>query len=308
MKSKYWRRGIIVSLVLLFMASTCKKEDPFIEYTPRDRAEQYAAEKDSILQFLQTHTYIVDAYGKVIIEPVRHAGQRTLYDDALVVQMEDPEDEEVVYDIYYLSVTPGTADSITTTDHVLAAVEIQNFDLETVFKRTELSPVWMNVWYPSAGIRLVGLRKVLPQFRGGTYTPNPDGTVTFEGKGVGVAFLPSGLAQFDLAFMGESGALLSSYSPVIVHFRTLVVNTDLDDDLVPNVLEDLNGNGDPTDDNTDKELEEKYGIPAHPDYVDPDDDGDGLLTKYEDTNGDGDPTNDDDDGDGIPNYLDADTH
>ena len=44
-----------------------------------------------------------------------------------------------------------------------------------------------------------------------------------------------------------------------------------------------------------------------PDYLDVDDDGDGVLTKNEDANGNGNPLDDDTDGDGIPDYLDADT-
>ena len=43
-----------------------------------------------------------------------------------------------------------------------------------------------------------------------------------------------------------------------------------------------------------------------PDYLDADDDGDSILTRDEDLDGDGDPRNDDTDGDGIPNYLDRD--
>ncbi|TVZ55227.1 CHU domain-containing protein [Lutibacter sp. Hel_I_33_5] len=44
-----------------------------------------------------------------------------------------------------------------------------------------------------------------------------------------------------------------------------------------------------------------------PDYLDPDDDGDGILTADEDIIiVDGDPRNDDSDGDGTPNYLDSD--
>jgi len=43
-----------------------------------------------------------------------------------------------------------------------------------------------------------------------------------------------------------------------------------------------------------------------PDYIDSDDDDDGIPTKDEDVDGDGDPTNDDTDGDGKPNYLDED--
>ncbi len=42
------------------------------------------------------------------------------------------------------------------------------------------------------------------------------------------------------------------------------------------------------------------------DYIDWDDDQDGVLTKDESPDGDDDPTNDDTDSDGIPNYLDND--
>jgi gliding motility-associated-like protein len=74
--------------------------------------------------------------------------------------------------------------------------------------------------------------------------------------------------------------------------------TDSDGDGVIDSDEDINGNGDLTDDDTDGD-----GIPN---YLDPDDDGDGVPTKDEDVNKDGDPTNDDTDGDGIPNHLDED--
>ena len=61
---------------------------------------------------------------------------------------------------------------------------------------------------------------------------------------------------------------------------------------------DIDGDGDVFNDDTDKD--------NIPDYVDVDDDGDGILTKKEDLNLDGNPRNDDTDKDGIPNYLDDD--
>jgi uncharacterized repeat protein (TIGR01451 family) len=90
-------------------------------------------------------------------------------------------------------------------------------------------------------------------------------------------------------------------------------NDDADGDGIPNYLdpdddgdgistadEDVNGDGDPTNDDTDRD--------GTPDYLDPDvdHDGDGVSTVDEDVNGDGDATNDDSDGDGIPDYLDLD--
>jgi hypothetical protein len=74
-----------------------------------------------------------------------------------------------------------------------------------------------------------------------------------------------------------------------------------DNDGIPAELEDINGNGNLEDDDTDGD-----GIPN---YLDDDDDGDNVPTKTEKPN----PNNDNDlsdaqdtDGDGIPDYLDAD--
>tara|TARA_R110002073_G_scaffold139232_2_gene289331 strand:+ start:106474 stop:107340 length:867 start_codon:yes stop_codon:yes gene_type:complete len=81
----------------------------------------------------------------------------------------------------------------------------------------------------------------------------------------------------------------------------LIVTTILTEDDSDNVTaadEDIDGDGDLTNDDTDAD-----GVP---DYIDFDDDNDNVLTKDEDVDGDGDPTNDDTDADGIPNYLDAD--
>jgi hypothetical protein len=83
-------------------------------------------------------------------------------------------------------------------------------------------------------------------------------------------------------------------------FTTILLEDD--NDGIPAINEDINGNGDLTDDDTDGD-----GIPN---YLDDDDDGDNVLTKNEDDNDDGDnnpftnPKNTD--GEDQPNYLDTD--
>ena len=77
-----------------------------------------------------------------------------------------------------------------------------------------------------------------------------------------------------------------------------------DDDGIAAELEDINGNGDLTDDDTDGD-----GLPN---FIDEDDDGDNVLTRLEidmdDLDGDMNPLTDplDTDGDSIPNHLDSD--
>ncbi len=73
---------------------------------------------------------------------------------------------------------------------------------------------------------------------------------------------------------------------------------DDDDDGVKNGAEDVNQDGNCTDDDSDGD-----GIPN---FRDPDDDGDGIPTRDEDYNGNGDPRDDDLDVDTVPGYLDAD--
>ncbi|NCO62950.1 MAG: hypothetical protein GW839_05015 [Flavobacteriales bacterium] len=83
--------------------------------------------------------------------------------------------------------------------------------------------------------------------------------------------------------------------------KILTILTEDDNDGVPAELEDINGNGNLKDDDTDGD-----GIPN---FKDVDDDGDNILTRSEnpDPNADG-LLNDaqDTDGDGIPDYLDDD--
>ena len=91
------------------------------------------------------------------------------------------------------------------------------------------------------------------------------------------------------------------------------LDTDDDNDGIPTRDEDTNHNGDPTDDDADRDgvpnyLESNTKDTDHDgitDWLDADDDGDGVPTRNEDADGDGNPVNDDTDGDGIPNYLDS---
>ena len=68
-----------------------------------------------------------------------------------------------------------------------------------------------------------------------------------------------------------------------------------DNDCIPTADEDIDGDGDPTND--------QFDTDGRPNYLDDDDDGDGVLTCAEDANDDGDPTNDNSDSEPLPNYL-----
>ncbi len=123
---------------------------------------------------------------------------------------------------------------------------------------------------------------------------NGDGTFSYENYGVGAAFMPSALGYYS----SGQGAI-PSYSPLIFKYKVYGATLlDHDSDGVPTYLEDLNGNNNLLDDDTDED--------TLPNYLDNNDDGDPILTINEDVNDDGDYFDDDTDNDGIPNFLDPD--
>lgn len=85
----------------------------------------------------------------------------------------------------------------------------------------------------------------------------------------------------------------------LVTITTILIEDD--NDGIPAALEDINGNGDLDDDDTDAD-----GVPN---YLDQDDDGDNIFTSAEKPNytvSEGLANAQDTDGDGIPDYLDMD--
>ena len=215
---------------------------------------------------------------------------------------------DVEYEYYVLKVNQGGSDnSPNFSDKVRVSYEGTLMD-NTVFD-SSISPVDFDLT-----ATIAGWGRVLPEFNNAEdFIINSDGTVTYNNPGIGIMFLPSGLGYYSAA-----AGSVPVYSNLIFKFKIYQSEVnDHDFDNVPSHLEDLDGDYDLTDDNSDDD--------SFADFVDSDDDNDGTLTIDEDlepdtdltvdrdgdgdpTNdiGDGDPTNDDTDGDGIPNYLDPD--
>ncbi len=285
----------IVTISMFLMASSCKKDDPKpTEIEIKDRTKQYnEVEKDSIMNYMQTHYYVVDAQYNIKINALNPSSTHTsLWDDPDLVTLHviDPMVDDLVYDLYYIPLRTGDNKEIHKTDKVLVAYKGWLLNNETFDERIDDLPVWMDL-----NSVIKAWQEVLPQFKDGTFSDNGDGTYTFSGYGAGILLTPSGLGYYNI-----STNKIPPYSPLVFSFKTFVVDDDFDDDTVKNADEDVNDNDNPFDDDTDNDGVKNIN--------DNDDDGDGVLTKDEDANGDGDPTNDDSDGDGTPDYLDADTH
>ncbi len=300
----------ILSFVIICILFSCKKDDDdnIIIVPPRDRAEQQIVDRDSLIGYLQTHFYNSAtfeipgnySYDQIIIEELSKDS------DGNYNELENPEETtllidavetipttflDVDYEYYILKLNQGGGDNPKFTDDIRINYSGNTLD-EEVFDNT------VNADIPLSLINLIpAWRRVIPNFgtAEGNGVVDDDGTVSFNNYGLGVMFIPSGLAYFNSPPSG-----ISVYSNLIFKFE-LYASTfaDQDGDGVFSHLEDINGNLDVFDDNTDGD--------GSANFVDQDDDGDGVFTLFEDINMDGDPTNDDTDGDGVPNYLDADS-
>ncbi|MFT6399273.1 MAG: putative repeat protein (TIGR01451 family)/MYXO-CTERM domain-containing protein [Bradymonadia bacterium] len=126
----------------------------------------------------------------------------------------------------------------------------------------------------------------------GVILPDAGATMTFQLEVAFDALDPVvGVAEVDADGTVGPGDVLSEST-------SHPVDRDVDGDGLQNPDEDVDGNGDLRNDDTDGD--------GAPNFNDLNDDGDLFTTPEEDLNGNGDPRDDDTDGDGTPNYLDPD--
>ena len=307
---------------VFYVLVACGDDDDSVAPPPlRDRAEQ-AVTDDSLLQdYLKTHYFelkeaneegvkIVDRLlikKKDSADIADNTGPISLWDsEQLVTKKITSNDVEQKF--YVLQLEKGAKGVSTFVDSTFVTYRGQLLNGD-VFDSSP-NPVWFDL------VSVVeGFRQGIAGYGGASeIAVAADGTFNVsDDYGIGAVFMPSGLGYFN---NGTPGA---AYANLVFTFQIFSVNqADHDRDNVPSIVENLNGNTNILDDDTDEN--------GTPNFADSDDDGDGIATINEDlepdtdvtvdrdgdgdpTNdiGDGDPTNDDTDNDGIPNYLDPDS-
>lgn len=301
-------KSFIPFLLVLFVVGiiACTPDDNSQEFVPeRDRTEQQLADKDSLLQYLSTHYYNSGFF---------ETGTNHRYSDIVITEL-DPDDDtvpeghtllidaidapyqvefaETDYEYYVLRINQGGGASPAFTDAVRVRYEGSLVTSASVFDE-QSSPA--DVPLQGDGFTVFGTiegwKLIMPTFNTAeNFVIEDDGQVTYDNYGLGVMFLPSGLAYYSNFVTG-----IPQYSNLVFKFDLLQYEViDHDNDLVLSFIEDLDGDGNVSNDDTDED-----GIPN---FLDVDDDGDGVITRFEDIDGDGDPTNDIG-VNGIPKYLD----
>ena len=285
-------------LVIIAFALSCTKSDGITIEPIRDRATQYAKDLDSLDQFLDTHSMVVDGDFNVVFSELTAGStipsirQQTQY-PLQFKTVKDPVDD-FSYKVYYVSMREGSGRRPSEVDSVHVAYK------GLLLKNTSFDSSSQPLWFQLQDV-VPGWSEIIPLFKtadsyGPTEGPDP---INFQNYGAGIMFLPSGLGYF--ANSTPNGTI-SAYEPLIFTFKLMELRyKDHDRDGV--LSKDEGNPADPTMKLLDYDLDGD-GIAN---FLDVDDDGDKILTRLEVTkNPDGTILFQDCDNDGIPNYLDKD--
>lgn len=284
---------VVISVV--FVLFSCNKSDSSTVVPIRKYSVQYETDIATIEDYLKTyyieeivnHPGFSDDQDIKLTKIPKNGTQLSIWSllDSPTYPMlvsKNVSRHDITYKVYYLKLRPGNdvGQSPTQVDEVLASYNgyyIKNnstttdgvavTDIETTF--------FESLIYPNVRLKLDqtirGWAEIFPEFKTGTYdaTANPEEPAVYLNFGAGVMFVPSGLAYFN----GSSGSI-PAYSPLLFTFKLYdLKRADQDADGILSIDEDINHDGDFTNDDTDGDGKQNY--------LDTDDDGDGHLTKNE---------------------------
>ena len=257
-----------------------------------DHEAQAIKDQDSLVKFLKNNYYDVDLDSVKVIDD----NQISLFDDSKLVTKKLTE-YDVDYTLYYYVNRVGEPDidkgfpSVTDSVYVKYRGQII-LDNDSLSNDFDNNTTWLSL---SQVIR--GWTYSFTDFKGGNNVTVDGEKIKFDKGGKGILFIPSGLGYRN---GGVQGIVPNSNLMFTFELWDFVEGTDDDQDGISSINEDVDGDGDPRNDDTDGN--------GRANYLDADDDGDGKLTKDEDANGDGDPRNDfsDPKKPTIPDYLNRD--
>ncbi len=350
---------LCVGLLSAVLFTSCGNDDMF-EPEPipvRDRGEESVAAQMRIETYLSTHFYNYEEFQnppagfdfKIKFDTIAgdNSNKTPLIDQVDFKMVQDREEDDVMYKLYYLDVIEGEGEELRFPDIATVTYEGTYVNERTIIDENDIDgdgdteeeiTIFETELFESSVVPIQfdltqvinGLQDALIEFKGATNViTNPDGTLSFEEFGVGAVFIPTGLAYFEAP---PPGSGIPLYSQLIFAFQVYDGEIgDQDQDGLLSNFEDINGNGIEEDDDTDEDF--VFNL------FDTDDDGDGRPTVDEvETNtytiGPSDPDPvlgpdevemrratdistgqitiytavlPDEDGDGTPDYLDSDS-
>ena len=277
-----------LALAALFVVS-CSKDSNTKTVPLRDYATQYATDIANIETFLKTHYMVVvnnpgatNDLDVAYYELPEDGSEVSIWDQTeYPLQTHLVDQNNITYKMYYLQFREGSganSKSPCNVDKVLTSYRGEYIYKDPVEVNKVVSFQFEESVNPQAFFDLTtvikGWSEIFPKFKTGSYSGNPDGTISYADFGAGIMFIPSGLAYY-----GSSKGNIPAYSPLIFSIKLYEVQrVDNDLDGVYSFQEDLDGDGyvrilakgvlNPDDTDGD----------SVPDFLDTDDDGDYFTT------------------------------
>lgn len=270
---------MVLAFVLVF--TSCKKNNPSFTTIPdRDRNEQQITDNDSLLDYFDYYYYNSGTFTSGINHTLEDIiitelpkdddgnyldlpdpANNTLLSDAGVLEVHTTVFQDADYTYYILRLNQGGGDKspefaddirVRYSGNLMDDVVFDSAVTPVDFDMTNLIPGW---------------NRVMPQFNTASlFNVIGGGNVEYDNYGLGVMFLPSGLAYFSSPPLG-----VPLYSNLIFKFELLQTEeNDHDNDGIPSYVEDLDGDINLFSDDTDED--------NAPNFIDGDDDNDGVLT------------------------------
>ncbi|WP_225034585.1 FKBP-type peptidyl-prolyl cis-trans isomerase [Winogradskyella sp. SM1960] len=283
MKIKILKSSLLLMLLFIVVVS-CNNDDDgdTVTFVEEDRTEQQAKDKDSLVAYLTSHYYNSGffetgsnfKYTDIVITPLEEGEEVPENHTLLMSAVEERTTTHLgaSYEYYILNLFEGEGDSPNFTDLILVRYSGSSVNDALdgnyeVFDST-VTPVGIPLQADgtnnAAFVRAWPL--VFPEFKAAMFDGiDENGNLNFTNPGLGVMFIPSGLAYFSGVATG------SSYDNIMFKFELLQVQVeDHDNDGIPSYIEDRNSDLYVIDDDTDDD--------GSPDFIDIDDDGDLVLT------------------------------
>ncbi|MBU2928355.1 FKBP-type peptidyl-prolyl cis-trans isomerase [Winogradskyella psychrotolerans] len=274
------------SLLLLLLCSvvvSCNNDDDDDgdAFVIEDRTEQQAKDKDSLIAYLTSHYYNSGffetgsnhKYTDIVITPLAEGETVPENHTLLMTAVEERTTTylEADYEYYVLNIYQGDGESPAFTDMV--RVRYSGSSINDALDGTydvfdsSVTPADFNLQTDGNSYGVIkAWQLVMPTFNASSdYEIDGNGNFSFTNPGLGVMFIPSGLGYFSGSTTG------SVYDNLMFKFELLQFEVeDHDNDGIPSYLEDIDGDLDVTNDNTDEDF--------YLNFIDTDDDGDLVLT------------------------------
>lgn len=214
--------------LIIILGISCK-EDEVAQVPPRDVGEQAIEDNETLLNYLQSHTYNYEDFedNSPTVDPLLILDSLTSENNHKIPLIDLVQERKVdVYTVngnvvehtlYFIVARQGKGSQPASVDSTFVAYEGSLLN-GTVFDQRK-NPIWFDLLQ---SIR--GFREGITEFKPGTYSVNEDNTVNFDNFGQGVLFIPSGMGYFS-----TTQAKIPAYSPLIFKI-SLYATTESDHD------------------------------------------------------------------------------